>query len=240
MRQRHRWAAVVVLLGAGALLSPTAVPLYDGVGFPDEPYRFVPSRGDAADPTVAQVTLRVSGGVNTGGLLANSSELGPQVSVYAPPRAFAVAGGTTAPIQLTAKAVPPTPPAPPGRLDSNVYELTLTSPEGAVTVRADAQKPGITLRAASVAQPLPIAYYRPSASEPWKELVTRRVGRDNFNAVAPGAGQYVLTQSAAAPGRKSSSNTGLLVVAGVVVLLMVGVIVGVRVLSRRAPDGEQP
>jgi hypothetical protein len=238
MRQRSRWAVVAVLLGAGALLSPVAVPLYDGVGFPDEPYRFVPARGDGPAATTATVSLRVTGGVNSGGLLANSAELGPQVSVYAPPRAFEVAGGTTAPITLTARPVPLSPPPPPGQVESNVYALALTSPQGAVSFRSDAQQPGITLRAVSVQQPLPVAYYRPGPDRPWKQLVTRRVGRDNFNAVAPGQGEYVLMRPAAAPGGKDAggSSRGLLVVLGVVVLLMVGVVVGVRVLSRRPID----
>src|SRR5881409_3272013 len=113
MRQRYRWGAVAVLLGLGALLSPAAVPLYDGVGFPDEPYRFVPPRGDNPAATTATVSLRVSGGVNSGGLLANSAELGPQVSVYAPPRAFQAPAGSTAPIRLTATPVAVTSPAPP-------------------------------------------------------------------------------------------------------------------------------
>jgi hypothetical protein len=242
MRQRYRWGAVAVLLGLGALLSPGATPLYDGVGFPDEPYRFVPAREGTPAATTATVSLRVTDGVNSGGLLANSAELGPQVSVYAPPRAFQVAAGSTAPITLTAKPVVLTPPAPPGEVESNVYAIVLSSPAGEVTIRSDAQRPGITLRAVSVREPLPVMFYRASAGE-WRELVTRRVGRDNFNAVAPGAGEYVLARSGAVARKDSGgSSAGLLLVVGAVLLLMVAVVVGVRLAGRgsKEPAEGQP
>ena len=237
MRQRHRWAAVAGLLTLGALLAPAAVPLYDGVGFPDEPYRFVPHRGSGPAATAATVKLKVKGGLNSGGLLANSAELGPQVSVYAPPQAFQLPSASAAgDITLTARPVPLTPPAPPGQLQSNVYELALTSPSGAVIVRSDAQQPGITLRAVSTKEPLPVMYFRASPDQRWQQLETRQVGRDIFNAAAPGPGDYVLSRAAAAARSDSGGNRGLFVLVGLVVLLVVGVVVGVRVLSSRRPD----
>ena len=237
MSQRRRWVVVALLLALGALVSPSAVPLYDGVGFPDEPYRFVPPRsGNDFVASAARVELRVVEGVNAGGLLANSSELGPQVSVYAPPKAFEVAGAPKASqIRLRADPVPVAPPAPPGELESNVYLLSLRSPDGPVTLRSDAQQPGITLRAVTVKQPLPVMHYRAAAGQPWQALATRRVGRDNFNATALGAGEYVLTRLGAAE-KESSGNRGLLLLVGVVVLVMVGVVVGVRVLSGRQSE----
>lgn len=240
MRQGWRWGAVAVLIAVGALLSPNAVPLYDGVGFPDEPYRFVPTRSSGTPAaTSATVSLRVSDRVNSGGLLANSAELGPQVSVYAPPKAFQVPAESAAPIRLTAQPVPLTPPAPPGEIDSNVYSVAFSSPAGEVTLRSDAQRPGITLRAVSSREPFPVMYYRASPTEKWRELVTRRVGRDNFNSVVPGPGEYALARAGGGTAEKSgSSSTGLLVVVGAVVLLMVAVVVGVRLAGRRA--GEEP
>jgi hypothetical protein len=237
MSQRRRWVAVAGLLVAGALLSPNAVPLYDGVGFPDEPYRYVPPRSsNDFVASTARVVLRVVDGVNAGGLLANSSELGPQVSVYAPPKAFQVAGSPKASeIRLRADPVALTPPAPPGELESNVYSLSVRSPVGPVTLRSDAQQPGITLRAISVKEPLPVMHYRATATDPWRALPTRRVGRDNFNATAPGAGEYVLTRVGGAT-KEESSNRGLLLLVGAVVVLMVGVVVGVRVLSGRQTE----
>lgn len=237
MSQRHRWLVVATLLVAGALFSPSAVPLYDGVGFPDEPYRYVPPRSsNDVVASAARVELRVVDGVNAGGLLANSSELGPQVSVYAPPKAFQVAGAPkTSEIRLRADPIAVAQPTPPGELESNVYALSLRSPAGPVSLRSDAQQPGITLRAISVKPPLPVMHYRAKAGEPWRALPTRRVGRDNFNATAPGVGEFVLTRLGSAK-KESNSNRGLLLLVGAVVVLMVGVVVVVRVLSGRQSE----
>jgi hypothetical protein len=236
MRQRGRWTVVAAVLAGGWLASPGAVPLYDGVGFPDEPYRFVPPRGTAA-PTVAEVRLELTGGVNLGGLLANSAEVGPQVTVYAPPQAFGVAGGTTGQIVLRAEAVPLTGSPPPGQVVSNVYALTLTSAAGPVTVRPEAQTPAITLRAVTPGLPLPIVQYRPSPDRPWQPLRTKQVGRDIVNAPAPGgAGEYVLARPAAAAKKDGGGRGPLLLVVGLAVLLVAGVLVGVRLLARQSEE----
>ena len=224
---------MLVLLGLGWLASPGGVPLYDGVGFPDEPYRFVPPQGTAPAATVAEVRLKTSGGVNTTGLLANSSEVGPQVSVYAPPQAFALPDRSgSADIVLRAEAVPPAGELPEGEQESNVYALTLTSPDGEVEVRPEAQPPGITLRAVTVTEPLPTMHHRADRESPWRALKTRRVGRDNFNAAAPGPGEYVLVRLPA-QDRNGGGSTGLLLVIGAAVLIMVAVVVGVRLAARR-------
>ena len=237
MRQRYRWGVIAALLTLGALVAPAAVPLYDGVGFPDEPYRWVPKRGDTPAATAATVRLKVKDGLNAGGLLANSKELGPQVSVYAPPQAFQLPSPSASDdITLTAQPMPLSTPAPPGQAVSNVYELTLTSPAGPVTVRSNAQEPGITLRAVDTKEPLPVMYFRASPDQRWQRLETRQVGRDIFNAAAPGPGDYVLSRAAAAARTDSGGNRGLFVLVGLVVLLMVGVVVGVRVLGSRRPD----
>ena len=235
-RQRRRWLAVLVLLGLGWLASPGGVPLYDGVGFPDEPYRFVPPQGTVPAATVAEVRLKTSDGVNTSGLLANSSEVGPQVSVYAPPQAFALPDRAgSAEIVLRAEAVPPAGELPEGEQESNVYALTLTSAAGEVSVRPEAQSPGITLRAVTVEEPLPTMHHRPDRESPWRALKTRRVGRDNFNAPAPGPGEYVLVRL---PAPADDGGTGLLLVVGFAVAIMLAVVVGVRVAARRAAPAE--
>jgi hypothetical protein len=217
------------------LTTAQPVPLYDGIGFPDEPYRFVPPRGSGPAATSAEVQLPVAGGSNTGGLIANSREAGPQVSVFAPPHAFAAAG--TAPIVLAMRPVPAQPPLPAGTLESNVYAFTLTSPAGPVTIVKEAQPPAITMRSVTTLAPEPVFEYRPTPTEKWRELKTRRSGRDIFNTVAPGAGEYVLVRDAAGVAKPSSSSGrgALYAVLGATVLLMVLVVVGVRVLARRAP-----
>lgn len=225
-----RWAVLLGLLGLVWVLTPHPVPLYDGIGFPDEPYRFQPARSGAKPATSAQLTLKVAGGVNSGGLIANSAEVGPQVSFYAPPKAFAAPG--TALISLVVRPVTAVAPLPQGRLDSNVYAVSFTSSAGPVTLVAAAQAPAITMRAAGSGKPAPVFEYRPDQGSPWHEVKTRQVGSDIFNAYAPGAGEYVLVQvagGAAADGGGGSLYLILGAAAGLVVL----VLVVVRVLSRR-------
>jgi hypothetical protein len=228
------WALLVAALAVGWLTTTSPVPLYDGIGFPDEPYRFVPARGNGPAATSASVELKVAGGSNVGGLIVNTREAGPQASVFAPPHAFRAAG--TAPVVLALRPVAPQGPLP-GTAVSNVYELSLTSAAGPVTIAADAQPPAITMRSTTPGPPEPVFEYRTGPDQAWREIKTRRVGRDIFNAVAPGAGEYLLVQvgTAAAADTRSGGHAGLYAVLGGTVLLMVLVIVGVRLLARRPP-----
>lgn len=236
----RRWLLLVAALGVVWLTTSPPVPLYDGIGFPDEPYRFVPARGTGPAATSAQVQLKVAGGSNVGGLIVNTRESGPQASVFAPPHAFAAPG--TAPVVLDVHPVAPQPPMPEGVLESNVYVLSLTSTAGAVTVVPEAQPPAITMRAVDAKPPAPVFHYRATPSEAWREIKTRQVGQDIFNAVAPGPGEYVLVRDAAAPAAKASSGgrTGLFIILGATVVLMAAVVIGVRVLARRAASWTPP
>ena len=229
-----RWIALLGVLGLAWLTTPHPVPLYDGIGFPDQPYRFMPPQPGAQPPTNAETTLKVSGGSNVGGLIINSTEAGPQISLYAPPHAFAAAG--TAPIAIAARPVPPSPPLPPGRLDSNVYAFSLTSAAGPVTIVAAAQPPAITMRSVTAVPTLPVFQYRAGPGAKWQELKTRQVGRDIFNTNAPGPGEYVLVQSGAAPKSSSGGHGPLYAVLGATVALVVLVLVGVRIMAGRTPQ----
>lgn len=232
MRQRARWAVVGVLLAAGWAAGPGGVPLYDGVGLPDEPYRFVPARSaDALPATTASIELSVTAGRNDGGLVAISAEAGPQVTVYAPPKAFALpSADDDADIRVQARPVELERPSPPGEVESNVYLLSLTSRAGAVRLLPDAQSPVITLRGVTLAPRVPVVmHHRGGAGQPWRALATRKVGQHSYTADAPGEGEYVLVRSGpAGPGGVSART---LVVTGLVLGGLV--LVGVRILSRR-------
>lgn len=229
MASRRRWLGVAALLAVAWVVTPAPVPLYDGVGFPDEPYRFVEPRDGLPAATAAEVRLTVEGGVNTTGLVANSSEVGPQVSVFAPPQAFALPDPTASgEIRLRAEPVAVGPPAEP---ESNVYDLTLSSDAGPVRVRPDVQSPLITLRAMSEREPAPSMAYRPGPQSEWRTLESQRVGLHNYSAKAPGAGQYVLVRGPVGGPKVARSTTALLVVALAVVL--VAGIVAVRLAGAR-------
>ena len=223
-----RWLGVVALLALAWVVTPSPVPLYDGVGFPDEPYRFVQAKDGLSAATVAEVRLKAEGGVNTTGLVANSTEVGPQVSVFAPPQAFALPKPSDAGEILL--RVAPVPVGPPAEPESNVYALTLTSEAGPVRVRPDVQSPLITLRAMSEREPAPTMVYRPDAETEWRKLDTRRVGLHNYSAKAPGPGEYVLVRGSIVTPKVSQSTTVLVVL--VLVVLVAGV-VAVRLSSAR-------
>ena len=233
MQGVSRWLAALALLGGAWLLSPGAVPLYDGIGFPDEPYRFVPQQGSLPPATIAEVKLRVAKGANVGGVLANSKEVGPQISLFVPPQGLLVASPSAREVVVTATAVPLTGAAPPGVAQSNVYDVKFASGGSAVTLNPAAQKLGVTMRAVGVSNPLPVMFYRDADTATWQELRTRRVGRDLFNAAGPGSGQYVLTADKAPPAAsKSSGRGGLYLVLGLTGTLMAGVLLGVRLAAR--------
>ncbi len=204
--RRAQWPALLAVLAIGWLATPHAVPIYDGLGNPDEPYRLLSAQlGRTAAPTEASAALPVVDGINQGGRIANSGESGPQVQVYAPARAFGVPPpGAT--ITVLAKPVPLVDAPLIGKPDSNVYELGFASAGGPVTLRQGAQSPTMTMRAVTVGPPAPVLDYRPGGSGQgaWRRLSTSRTGTDIFTAVVPGAGQYLLVQPPA--GRASGSG----------------------------------
>ncbi|MGZ6826540.1 MAG: hypothetical protein ACXVGH_07080, partial [Mycobacteriales bacterium] len=69
-----RWLAGLLLVAAGAAASPTVVPVYDGVGTPDAPYRYV---GTSPAPSAAQQTVEV-GPTSSAALSLRTGETGPQ------------------------------------------------------------------------------------------------------------------------------------------------------------------
>lgn len=233
-RALARWACLLLALAAVWLVNPGNVPLYDGVGFEDEPYRYVPVRDATLPPaTPAEVTLRLVDGVNPGGLVANSLERGPQVSFFAPPQAFRVPVGAT---ELVARAEPVVPerPAPPGILASNTYRLTFTAGGAAATLRREAQSPAITMRADLVEPPLPAFWFRGAPTEPWRRLETQRIGVDIFSTKAPAAGEFVLSRVESREAEGGGPNAVTLLLIGGGVALVAGALVAVRLAGRRA------
>lgn len=188
-----RWGAAALLVTVGWLATPDPVAVYDGVGQPDEPYRYVspppgapPARGAA---TSATATTPVAAGAGTDGLSVTTAEVGPQLAVFLPAGSFAAPGGTIT-VTVTPKAPADQPPG--GRIDGNVYALGATDPAGPVTLTAKATLATIYLRATSGAQPGPVLERRESAGGPWTALKTSRGGADVYVAALPGLGDYAL------------------------------------------------
>jgi hypothetical protein len=235
-RPAVRWLAIALLALLGAwLLAPAAVPIYNGIGNPDEPYRWVKSPTGTPSkkaPTTATVQLPVAHGVSGAGY-ANTKETGPQISVYFPAGALHPAAGATS-VTITAQPVAPSGPAPNGgSFVSNVYRVTASAGGVGVPIVGNGnQAPTLQMRAASVTQPGPV--FERLANGTWTPTKTLRVGNDIFQTQASAFGDWALIRPKATASSSHSGgvNIGLLA-AGIGVLLLAGVIGTIRTLRMR-------
>jgi hypothetical protein len=226
---RHRRLSLLLVaafvLALGWLVAPHPVPLYDGVGMPDEPYRYVvPPSGYRSTPPVSEARTEVDlqGGVTCCELEARSAEQGPQVAVYVPRGGLRAAGNGA----LTLIAQPVAPPAVPapvkkGKYEGNVYRVTARGPSGDAQLTPDGSRATLQLRALNGNSPGPKVWYRPNESVPWRQLPTGKVGFDIYESQFIGAGDYVLVRG---PGGSGSTVTVLLGILAVPALLIVALI----------------
>ena len=239
--------AALLILGVGWSVAPrSALPLYDGIGFPDEPYRFV-QRPAGAQETKAPTTARGSAavtGAGTAQLVVASAETAPQISLYIPKGKLLAPAGTSQ-VSVTAKPVENLSTGRGQYLWSDVYDLT-ASPDS-TQFNAKGQQATITLRAASPQRPQPnIAYYDGTR---WHLLPTFAQGRDIYIAelnrfgrfAVLGANPLAVTQIVGNnQGSGGSSPIGLIVGIGagvvVVVLFVLGRMRRARVRAAAAQD----
>lgn len=228
-RATRRWIAGVVLVSAGWLASPGAIPIYDGVDFPDEPYQFA---GKQPAAVTAAATVPVTQG-SSAALQLKSPEQGPQVLLDLASGALTGPGGS---ITLTATPLAGTVAPPRGQLDGNVYRIT-AGPGGAV--RPEAAQGFLFLRAAEMTRPDPIIVYRTTAAEAWRELPTTRAGTDILSTPFRLLGDYSVVRL---PGSEPLGAGGIslvrvLLLGGGVLLLIV---VTVLVLRRSGTEPDEP
>jgi hypothetical protein len=240
------YGAVLIAL-TSMLIVNRGTPLYDGVGFPDQPYRYVhPPSGyrQQYKPTEARTTLRVVKGTNADDGLISSGESGPQVAMYIQPGGLQVLDAATA---VTVRARPVSASAPPvdGSLNSNVYDVDF-GPHPVRIDQGDSGAPNVTLREAVFQNVLAVMEYRPAGGGAWRRLQTGQVGRDVFLGALQGPGQYVLIQPAtgtAHSARNDGSRLQLLLILGFCLLVVAAALVAVRRTSPRdsesndSPDG---
>ena len=219
MRKLLAALAVVTL---GWLASPSAVPVYDGVGAPDEPYKYV-GRSNAPASSVS-VSTQVSAGVS-GSLSLRSAESGPQVLVDLGSGAFAASTATVA-LTVTAVAGDGT-TVPQGRIDGNVYRVT-ASPGARLLPSVQGF---VFLRAAVMTKPDPVVVHRATEGDAWEKVKTVRAGQDILSTPFRALGDYAVVR---VPGAKPLSQSGglssgrLLVLGGGVLLLIVVTVVILR------------
>lgn len=181
-------AGLVLLLAVLAVAAvvvarpPHAPPLYDGLGFPDEPYRWVvPPPGAARTqllPTDAEVRVPVRSGASAAAQ-ALSGEQGPQVAVAVRDGALAAPdGATTISLHAIPRPVPATAPDR-GQVVSNLYDITATVGNTAVplspgkTVLVNMRAESATTRAVVICR---------WTGTRWDQIPTQQIGRDIYAA----------------------------------------------------------
>jgi hypothetical protein len=233
-RRARRWPLIAIAaLTVGWLVAPAATPLYDGPLQPDEPYRYVappPGSPHTPPPTTATATLTVTNGRNDAGY-ANSSEVGPQISVYMPPTSLAIPFGASS-VKLTATPEAPTRPLPTnGTIVTNVYRIAATTPAGpARIVGTGNAAPTMQMRAPSGRQPGP--KFEHLTSSGWvQSKPTLRVGNDIYQTQFNALGDWALVQLGGSGATKSSSG-GIagnpLLWVGIALLVLAGIVIAIR------------
>lgn len=227
---RRRWTAAALIVGLGWLATPQAVPIYDGIGQPDEPYRYVlPPSGakKTAAATEATAHTAVKAGLSTSGLSVNTLEVGPQFAMFLPLGALAAKGPM---VNVTAEPVAPTDQPPGATIDGNVYVVKLTASGGAVTFTPKAALAVIYLRATTADQPGPVMFRRDAVGQPWQPLPTSRGGADVYVSAMNAAGSYALAFSPSSKaGAAGTPLLPLVLIGGLVLLVVVVVVVRLRV-----------
>jgi hypothetical protein len=222
----RRWLAGALLVTLGWFGSPHAVPIYDGVGAPDEPYKYV---GKSPAPAAAAVTVPLAGG-SSAALQLKSSESGPQVLIDLAAGAFSARGGR---LTLTATPLAGDRPPPRGALDGNVYRVTASA---SAVLHPETTQGFLFLRAAVMTRPDPVIVHRDSPTDTWREIKTTRVGRDNLSAPFRALGDYAVVRLPGATPLDQAgglSPTRMLLLGGGVLLLLV---LTVLVLRRPRPE----
>ncbi|MDT4920974.1 MAG: hypothetical protein QOI15_1876 [Pseudonocardiales bacterium] len=220
--------AALLLLAVGWSVAPrSALPLYDGIGFPDEPYRFVQRPTGAQEtqpPTTARGSAAIKGGTSDP-LVAASAEVAPQLSVFIPKGRLTAPAGAPK-ITVTGAPVAAVPTGRGQYLWSNVYDVRI-SPAGAA-LKTGGQQATITLRSASAQRPQPhIAYY---ANGRWVLMPTFAQGQDIYIAELTTFGKFavlggnpllVTKVSSGKSGGSGGTTVGLFVGIGVGVVVVV-------------------
>jgi hypothetical protein len=244
VRGRHRLLAALAALGLAWAVAPGAVPLYDGLNFPDEPYRYVaPPAGyqHTPKPLSAKGSSAVDTKSNADTIYVNTDEQAPQVNVVIPRRLLAL---STDARTVTVNAAPVAPDRQPakGTIDGNIYRVTATSdPASTVTFAPPhgdaATASDVTMRATTGRKPGPSFLYRPQPGQAWRVLTVFTSGNDIYSTQFAGFGDYALAFGVVPSSGHASSGIAILVsvLLGVVLLAVVTVVI-VRVSRRRPPD----
>jgi hypothetical protein len=246
-----------VLLAGAALIAvvwavapPASPPLYDGLSGPADAYKWVnppPGQSSHGQPNGATKDVPLSGGSN-GAAFVTTDESPPQLQVLIGEGALSVPAGAT---RLTIALKPVQPPSPPipaslGRLDGNVYEVTLTPDNGgAVSVKSGVTPPTVVLRGPPPSGDATVIRLEPGGS--WEKLHTVPLGSapDMVAASTTAFGYFTLVVSSSSGSGGGGGGSGgggggsgggfpiVAVVVPVAVVVLLGSLLVLVRLSRR-------
>ena len=228
-------ALTLVVLGLAALglaqfAGPSRrMPLYDGVVVED-PYRYAaPSGAQAGTPGTGEAVNQVVGS-SSPSIAVLTSESPPQAQLIAPIGAFALAAGTTS---LTATLTPLAPTSAQTQVGAvgNVYRMTVTDQNGQQVPLATGVQATVILRVPDQNVQVAVGRWDGGAFT----ILPTNTGNqaDLLRAQVDSLGDFALV-----PGSSSGPGSGLLLVAGAV-LIGLAVIAGF-VLVRRRPRATEP
>lgn len=226
-RTGRRWVlAGLAGLFAAWMAAPAAVPIYDGLANPDEPYRYVnppPTAKTTKAPTAAQGILNVKDG-HSSPQFVNTREQGPQLSLYVPSGALQVPAGATS-ITVTATPLAPSAPLPDdGTIVTNVYRITATANGQDLSVIGTGKfAPSLQMRAPDGRQPGPVFEHR--TANGWERVGTARYGVDIYGAAIPSLGDWALVKLTHPPSSGSGGGVNIALLAGGIGILVVSVAV---------------
>lgn len=235
---RRALAAAALALGLAWLTAP-GVPLYDGIGFPDEPYRYVdrPAGAKATKPPTSALREVAASKGAAAFFDAQSHERGPQIDIYATSGALRGSAGVRS---FTVRADPIAPGATGpagGYIDGNIYRIALTStPAGPVTVAPATTKVSawVALRATSSSPGSPIFLYRPNPATAWRDLTPKQTGNDVFATAVVGPGDYALAYlHKARPGGRGGGLPLTVIVLSIALGLVLIAVAGIRIARSR-------
>ena len=186
--------AIVAAQRGAPVLTP---PIYDGVAV-QEPYRWLtPLQGQPGGPTSAANVVEAVNGANP--LVAlGTGELPPQAQVFATPGSLDLPAGTTT-IKISIPPVAPSTLPTAGRIDGNVYRITLTNQAGVEITAPAAQQVTVVMRSPGDEPLLTIEQLTHGG---WKPLETQAAGfAPVFTAVVTRFGDFALVarRSAGSP-----------------------------------------
>ena len=212
-------------LGLAQLDSPARrLPLYDGVVVED-PYRYAaPSGAQAGSPATGESVSQLVG-TGSPSVAISTGENPPQAQLIAQTGAFAVTAGVTS---LTGTLMPlaPTTAQTQAGAVGNVYRMTVTDQNGQQVPLATGAQATVILRAPD--QNVQVAVGRWDGTAFTILPTTTGNQADLLRAQVDSLGDFALV-----PGSSSGPGSGLLLLAGAV-LLALAVIAGVVLVRRRS------